>query len=226
MHFKAGPVKLIDSKEHGPGCELLVVEGDSAAGAVASLRDATFQAVLPMQGKPMNALRATPAKAAAYPLFAALEASLGLQPRLASSAALTLTADQLTSLRFERVVLLFDPDADGIHCGALMLMYFYRRLRPLLQAGGVHMVYPPWLQFTLADTAEQVYAVSQAHGQKLADQFRAAGRAFDTQRPRGLAGIDSALLQRLCVAPATRTSRVVGEADALLAIEVFDSPLT
>jgi DNA gyrase subunit B len=221
VHFKAGPVKLIDSQQHGPGCELLVVEGDSAAGAVAALRDAKFQAVLPMQGKPLNALRATPARAASYPLFAALEASLGLPP----GGAAALTESTLPQLHFERVVLVFDPDADGIHCGALMLMYFYRRLRLLLQAGCVHMVYPPWLQFTLADTAEQVFAVSEAHGQKLADQFRAAGRAFDTQRPRGLAGIDSALLQRLCVAPATRTSRVVGEADALLAIEVFDSPL-
>ena len=220
MYFKAGPIKLIDSKKHGTGCELLVVEGDSAAGAVASLRDASFQAVLPMQGKPMNALRATAAKAAAYPLFAALEASLGLPP----SADLNLTPEQLPSLRFERVVLLFDPDADGIHCGALMLMYFYRRLRPLLQAGRVQMVYPPWLQFTLADSTEPTFAISEAHAQDLAAQFRAAGRAFETQRPRGLAGLDSVVLQQRCVVPATRTSRVVGEADAQMAMQVFDAP--
>jgi DNA gyrase subunit B len=213
MRYRAGPVKLIDCERHGPGCELFVVEGDSAASAVAALRDATFQAVLPMQGKPMNALRATPAKTAGYPLFQAIEMSLGVRSPLHSAP---------SSLPFERVLLLFDPDADGIHCGALMLMYFYARLRPLLEAGCVHMVYPPWVQFSFEDGAQAAFAYTEAQGQDMAAKLRAGGKAFTTQRPRGLAGIDAALLQQTCIAPSTRRSRVLGVADAQMAISVFD----
>jgi DNA gyrase subunit B len=211
MRFSNAPVKLVDCEQHGPGSELFVVEGDSAAGAVATLRDARFQAVLPMQGKPMNALRATAAKAASYPLFTAIEHSLGVSP-----------GGETTSPRFEKVMLLFDPDADGIHCGALMLMYFYARLRRLLQAGAVHQVYPPWLQFSFDDGQPAAFAYTEAQGQDMAKKLRDGGTPFNTQRPRGLAGIDAALLQRTCIAPATRRSRVLGVADAEMAISVFD----
>jgi DNA gyrase subunit B len=211
VRFSAGPVKLVDSERHGPEAELFVVEGDSAAGAVAALRDTQFQAVLPMQGKPMNALRASAARAAAYPLFHAIEHSLGVS---------TGSGSQLP--RFGKVMLLFDPDADGIHCGALMLMYFYARLRPLLQAGNVHMVYPPWLQFSFDDGTPAAFAYTEAQGQALANQLRASGKPFTTQRPRGLASIDAALLHSSCIAPLTRRSRVLGVADAEMAISVFD----
>lgn len=79
-----------------------------------------------MQGKPLNAIKATRDKAMNYPLFKALSESLGAG----------LGADlDVRALQFERVVLLFDPDADGIHSGALMLMFFYQFMRPMLEAG-------------------------------------------------------------------------------------------
>ena len=104
---------LIESQRHGAGCELFLVEGESAAGAVAAVRDARTQAVLACQGKPLNAWRATPARVAAYPLYPQLASALGWSSVVDSSAT--------AAPRFERVMLLFDPDADGIHIGALLL---------------------------------------------------------------------------------------------------------
>ena len=115
MYFKNTPIKLINSRTHGAGTELFIVEGDSAASTVAHLRDGVFQAVLPMQGKPLNAIKARPEKVANYPLFKAVMDSLGAGFG---------TDFDLDKLQFERVVLLFEPDADGIHSGALVLLVF------------------------------------------------------------------------------------------------------
>ena len=212
MYFKNTPIKLADSRTHGAGTELFIVEGDSAASAVTALRDGQFQAVLPMQGKPLNALKATATKVAAYPLFNALERSLGTG------------ADEqfdLNAMRFERIVLLFDPDADGIHSGALMLMYFYKCMRPLLEAGRIVMVHPPWLQLTIAGHAEPLHVYSEAQGRDVAEKLRAQGIAFQTLRYRGLAGIDRDVLTKTCIAPETRIARVMGVQDAEAAMAVF-----
>jgi hypothetical protein len=113
--FHAGPGPLADCQFHGAGAELFVVEGESAAAAVCGGRDPTRQAVLPMQGKPLNALKATEKKVAANPLFAALAAALGSGWG---------EALDLQKLRYTKVLLLMDPDADGIHCGLLLLSFF------------------------------------------------------------------------------------------------------
>ena len=212
MYFKNTPIKLADSRIHGAGAELFIVEGDSAASAVTALRDGEHQAVLPMQGKPLNAIKATAAKVASYPLFNALEQSLG-----------TGTGERFDqkALRFERIALLFDPDADGIHSGALMLMYFYKYMRPLLDAGKILMVHPPWLQFTIEGRAEALCVYSDAQGRDVAEKLRAQGMPFQTLRYRGLAGIDRDVLVRTCITAETRVVRVMGAQDAEAAIRLF-----
>lgn len=215
MYFRNTPVKLVDSRRHGAGTELFIVEGDSAASTVSALRDGQFQAVLPMQGKPLNALKASPEKVATYPLFKALNESLGITRSGAT--------DDLflwEHLRFERLVLLFDPDADGIHSGALMLMFVYQYLRPLLQQGRVLMVHPPWVQIAL-DGEPPRYAYSEAQALALSESLRAQGKNPQVVRYRGLSGIDRAILMQTCIDPATRNARMMTEQDALAAIEVF-----
>ena len=214
MFARTTPIKLADSQRHGAGTELFIVEGDSAARSVTALRDASFQAVLPMQGKPLNAIKASQKKIDAYPLFQAIESSLG------AGSGDTL---DIARCRFERIVLLFDPDADGIHCGALMLMYFHRRLRPLLDTGAVHMIYAPWLQFAVDAEPELRFAYSEPQGRDMADSLRRQGVGFQSLRPRGLAGIDSATLQRTCIAPETRKTRAMSASDAETAMAVFGS---
>lgn len=113
--------KLADSVRHGAGCELILVEGDSAARSVIAVRDERTQAVLPLQGKPLNAWRADEAKVRGNVLYRQLAEAMGLADATLQTATLL-----PTPLRFERVVLLFDPDADGVHIEALMLLYFAR----------------------------------------------------------------------------------------------------
>lgn len=220
MYGAGRPPKLEDcrAKGLGGGAELFIVEGDSAALSVMAARDARTQAVLPMQGKPLNALKATEAKVAASPLFKALVDALG--------AGWGTTLD-LSQLRYDRVLLLLDPDADGIHIGALMLMYFQRWMPALLDAGHVWMVRPPLGEVrhaaTVAGAAEEVtFAYTQPQFLDLAQAARAlpAGTAT-VLRYRGLGGLSGEALRRTCLAPATRLARVMAASDAAMASEVF-----
>lgn len=211
MYFKNHPIKLVDSRLHGTGTELFIVEGDSAASMVANLRDAQFQAVLPMQGKPLNAAKATLEKAMNYTLFKALADSLGVK----------LGYDfNFNQLQFERVILLFDPDADGIHSGALMLLFFYQFMRPMLEAGKIEMIHAPWMQVSIQGQSP-MYAFSEAQSLSLLTQLRAQGHEPITVRYRGLAGIDREILFNTCINPTTRNARVMNSADAWMAIQVF-----
>ncbi|MCE1160560.1 MAG: toprim domain-containing protein [Burkholderiales bacterium] len=211
MYFKNHPIKLVDSRLHGTGTELFIVEGDSAASVVANLRDAQFQAVLPMQGKPLNAIKASAEKAMNYPLFKALADSLGMK----------LGYDfNFNQLQFERVILLFDPDADGIHSGALMLLFFYQFMRPMLEAGKIEMIHAPWMQVSIQGQSP-MYAFSEAQSLSLLTQLRAQGHEPITVRYRDLAGIDREILFNTCINPTTRNARVMSSTDALMTIEVF-----
>jgi len=215
MTFPRAPVKLDDCEVHGLGsqAELFVVEGDSASQSVIRVRDARFQAVLPMQGKPMNAIRASEKKVAAHALFAALTDALGAGRG---------DGFDLARLRYGRVLLLMDPDADGIHCGVLMLMFFHRWMRPLLDGGHVEMVLPPWGEVTAGGEDAPRYAWSDAQFRALAGEVRGAGgREMISLRYRGLAGIDPSLLAATCVAPASRRTSPITTADAKTMIETF-----
>ena len=218
--FSTEPVKLDDCVVHGvssdtakhTGPELFIVEGESAALAVARVRDATSQAVLAMQGKPLNAIKATERKLAAHPLFTALTDGLGTGRG---------AAFDLAKLRYSKVLLLMDPDADGIHCGVLMLMFFHRWMRPLLDAGRVEIVRPPWGEVVPADGSPR-HACSEEEFQALADASRARGPAT-ARRYRGLAAIEPQLLLATCIAPATRRTDRISTAEAAAMIEVFGS---
>lgn len=201
--------KLVDCAAHGPGsaAELFLVEGDSAAAAVTRVRDAATQAVLPMQGKPLNAARASRPKVLAHPFFGPLVAAIdagfeaGCDPR---------------RMRYERVLVLTDPDADGIHCGFLVLLFFHRWLRPLLEAGRIEVVRPPWGEVSVDGRPQPAF--SEAELTRLADRARERGDVT-VKRFRGLAALDAALLRDACVAIGTRRSTVVSAADVAAMID-------
>lgn len=240
--FIIKPIKLEDCRDHGPGskAELFIVEGDSAAGAVTVLRHAGFQAALPMQGKPLNALRATTAKVLSNELYRRLSESLGLPLHDFESsktpfecnlkAAAEGDGEYLSLLRFERVLMLFDPDADGIHIGALMLMFFYRWMRPLLESGRIEMVRAPlfaisWLE-PGSGTPSKAYAYSVAHLQSIQAELNRKGvQLVDTKHFRGLGSIDQALLNETCVHPETRKNQSMSLDDAHSTIAVLGGKL-
>lgn len=209
------PLKLDDCATHGAasGAELFIVEGDSASGAVRRIRDERFQAVLPMQGKPLNAIKASAAKVLAYPLFVALIDALGAGAGAGFDRA---------KARYERIVLLMDADADGIHCSALMLLFFYRMMRPLLEDGALVLARAPMASITHASLAQPLHLHSEAHYRAACEQLRNSGVSdFTTVRYRGLAGIDLETLAATCVTPATRALRTLSSADAQAAMEIF-----
>jgi DNA gyrase subunit B len=198
---------------HSSGAELYIVEGESAAKAVCGLRDPDFQAVLPMQGKPANAAKASKRLLQNNALFNALNSALGFPELLLQPVRQTQpqTVLDVCACRYQRVILLFDPDADGIHCGALMLIYFFTQLKPLLEAGYLSVVRAPLMELTYRRTLradaplESRYAYTEEELQKLQRELTLAGvMHLKTHRTRGLGGMPSALLRQTCLDPLTR----------------------
>jgi DNA gyrase subunit B/topoisomerase-4 subunit B len=217
MHFRRGPIKLVDSDHHGEGsgAELFIVEGDSAALAVSQVRQSRTQAVLPMQGKPLNALRATAGKVAANPFLMALVDAIG-----AGWGGML----DLRTMRYERVLLLTDPDADGIHCGALLLMFFHRWMPVLLEQGRLEVVRPPFGEIIRRHGEPPQLVYSEPEFQAVSAELRAGGStAFTALRYRGLGSLELEALDTLCVRPQTRRSRTLTVADAEVAMQVFSS---
>ena len=214
MIFINKPPKLIDCREHGikSGAELFLVEGDSASMAVANLRNAQFQAVLPMQGKPMNAYKSSPQKVLQNPLFNALHTSIG-----AGCGA----SFHVAAARYQRIILLMDPDADGIHCGALMLLFFHRFMPALLQNGNIEMVRPPVGEVHNGATNVTEYAQTDAQFLALCAAQKTQQQPLESLKYRGLAGIAANTLQQLCVDPASRKTSVMSMQDAAMALEIF-----
>ncbi len=209
------PTKLVDCLEPGADrdAELFIVEGDSASLAVMNARRARDQAVLPMRGKPLNALRATRTRLLAYDLYRELIAAVGggIEPEF-----------NLGNVRYQRILILTDPDADGIHCGALLLMLFYRWMPALLAAGRIFAVRAPIGAIHRARDATPVLAYTDDHFQALCRALRERDELdFTTLRYRGLGSIDRSVLQTTCLDAATRRAQPLSAQDAEMAISVF-----
>ena len=181
--------KLLDCQQHGDMAELFIVEGDSAARTLDRVRDARFQAILPMQGKPLNAMKTGLTNIFENAQFAALISAMGLTPDL---------EPRCEELRYQRFVLLFDPDADGIHSRTLMLLFFYRWLTPLLEAGRVVDAHAPQWAITSDQLARPAYAFTPDHLEQVRAALAAEGiDRTKTIRFRGLASVGAAILADL-----------------------------
>lgn len=210
------PPKLVDCRDHGEGSELFVVEGDSAARSVAAVRDERCQAVLPMQGKPLNAARASRRTVAANPLFAGLVEAMGTGWD---------EAFDLGSARYGRVLLLTDPDADGIHCGVLLLFFFHRWMRGWLEAGRLEVVQPPMFRLEVAGMAEPLHLYTEQECHDRAAELARSGATVESRlRYRGLGSIDPATLRELCLDPSSRRAFRLRPEDAEAALAAFSPP--
>lgn len=200
VRFQRGflPEQLQDCHTHWPtpGSELVIAEGVSAANALVAVRSGEWQAVLPVQGKPLNVLAVTQSRVeASAPLMAirdALGAGLG---------------DEfvLNRRRYERVVLAFDPDADGIHSRALLLLFVHRYMAPLLRAGAVFAARPPLWQITAKGLAGPVHAWTDGQYNDVRAQLEASSvHNLDVDRFNGVASIPPDTLRATCLDPKTR----------------------
>jgi DNA gyrase subunit B/topoisomerase-4 subunit B len=213
--FKSLPSKLVDCQSGASDVvrELLIVEGDSAANAVANARDASFQAVLPMQGKPLNAWKASKPTVARNAFFNAIIESLGAGWD---------DSFAIEQVRYQKIVLIFDPDADGIHCGMLVMLFFFRWMKPLLESGRILVVRPPSCHIVGTGIQDIYFVGTPEDSIAEVKRLESQGVRSITRKPfRGLASMSGTILSQYCISPATRQAFTLRKEDAAVALRIF-----
>jgi DNA gyrase subunit B len=205
------PDKLADCRTHGPHSELLIVEGDSAAGPAKGGRNSEYMAVLPLRGKVVNAGKSTLKQvienAEAQALITAIGAGSGRDFRIEDA-------------RYGRIIILCDADVDGSHIRCLLLTLIYHYMRPLLEAGCVFAAQPPLYTVKVGD--QKIHAFSDAEKEALTVELcKGNRRAENLQwvRFKGLGEMDVSELAETCLDPETRILRRITMEDAFAAKE-------
>lgn len=180
--------------------ELFVVEGKNAANALKQVRDPKTQAIYSLQGKIPNADRKTQANLLANPVISTLILALGGVEKCGFL---------IEKMRFERVIILCDADADGLHAMALLVRLFYSQMGFLIQQGCIFIGSAPlYGLFSAAQSDQPRVAFSQIHrDQVLAELHKGGIESVDIRYYKGIASLNAEMLARECVNPATRTIR-------------------
>ncbi|WDQ15051.1 toprim domain-containing protein [Rhodopirellula sp. P2] len=209
--------------------ELLIVEGDSAARSVNQVRDPTRQSILALQGKPMNVAKATPTVALRNEVLTRF-ASTVLDRQISAGEDWIGALRSAETCRYARLVVLMDPDADGIHCGVLVLGFLLRYAPKMFDEQRVSVVRPPMFLFRIrgsdsGDAAGQdrtLVASNPDHAQRMEAKLAAAG-VFDYERfrHRGLGSIPPEVLRACCVDPGTRAADQMSREEAAAAVRLF-----
>jgi len=202
------PGKLADCSERDPALtELYIVEGPSAGGSAKQGRDRTFQAILPLRGKILNVEKARLEKILRSEEIRILITALG-----------TNIEDEfnLNKARYHKIIIMTDADVDGAHIRTLLLTFFYRKMKPLVENGYVYIAQPPL--YRLKKGKEERYAYSETEKDEMLKEM---GKGTNLQRYKGLGEMNPHQLWETTMNPENRILKKVTIEDAILADELF-----